>query len=277
LKVKLLERKGDTLHFLLHGVPHSFVNALRRIILSEVPTMAIDDVFFFEKTPELTDEEIAHRLGLIPLTTDLDSYVLPEKCECRSELGCDKCRVAFTLEVRAESESRTVYSADLIPENSRTRPVSDRIPIAELAPGQVLKFEAYARLGTGQTHAKWQPVSEATYQNTAEIRVDSETCTLCGKCVTACPRKVFTKSESGILVERPLECILCRACEEECPVEPSAVKAAPIDDAFMFKIESTGSLSPERVVTEAARILGGKMEDFKQAYELAAIVFEEKT
>ena len=102
MRVELVERRGDTLRFILYDVEISFANALRRIMIAEVPTMTIDDVFFFDNSSVLSDEFLAHRLGLIPLTTDLDSYVLPEKCECKSDLGCDRCRAILMLEARAE-------------------------------------------------------------------------------------------------------------------------------------------------------------------------------
>ena len=41
-------------------------------------------------------------------------------------------------------------------------PTSDDIPIVTLAPGQSLKFEAYARLGKGIEHARWNSANIAT-------------------------------------------------------------------------------------------------------------------
>ena len=68
------------------------------------PAMAIEDVIIIDNTSVLYDEIVAHRLGLIPLKTDLDAYVLPEECDCKSELGCSKCRASFTLEAEAVDE-----------------------------------------------------------------------------------------------------------------------------------------------------------------------------
>ena len=77
----------------LEGIDRSYANAIRRFCISEVPAMAIDDIVILENSSVLYDEILAHRLGMIPLRTDLERYVLPEKCDCGNPLGCQKCRV----------------------------------------------------------------------------------------------------------------------------------------------------------------------------------------
>lgn len=264
MRVEIVERRGETLRFILHDVTTSFANGLRRIMIAEVPNMTIDDVFIFENSSVLNDEDLAHRLGLIPLTTDLDSYVLPEKCECKSELGCDQCRAVLTLEARVDEGVRTVYSGELISDDPKIRPVSDKIPIVKLAQGQSLKFEAYARLGLGKVHAKWQPVSECVYQNLPRIEIDRDRCNLSGNCVKACPRDVFEISNEKLNVKAPLSCFLCGFCEEACPHDPPAVRVKGVENSFLFTVESTGALPPERLVSEAARVLGEKVEEFME-------------
>jgi DNA-directed RNA polymerase subunit D len=86
VEIQILEKTDDFMRFIVRGVNVPFVNALRRIILTEVPTMAIDEIILLENSSILNDEILAHRIGLIPLKTDLDSYNLPEECECESEL-----------------------------------------------------------------------------------------------------------------------------------------------------------------------------------------------
>ena len=63
--------------------------------------MAIDEIVILENSSILNDEILAHRMGFIPLKTDLDSYSLPEECKCESEFGCNLCRSNLTLEVEA--------------------------------------------------------------------------------------------------------------------------------------------------------------------------------
>ena len=147
VEVKIITQDEKRLRFIVKGVDTAYVNALRRIMISEVPCMAIDEVMIVENSSVLHDEILAHRLGIIPLKTDLDAYNLPEECDCKSEFGCSKCRVTFTLDVEAEDETITVYSEDLKSEDPNIIPVSDKIPIVKLAPGQRVRLEAYARPG----------------------------------------------------------------------------------------------------------------------------------
>jgi DNA-directed RNA polymerase subunit D len=121
--------------------------------------MAIDAIVILENSSVLYDEILAHRLGMIPLRTDLERYVLPEKCDCGNPLGCQKCRVLIVLDAVATDKPRTVLSGDLVSEDREIRPVSPNIPIVKLAPGQSVKLEAYARLGRAKEHAKWQPAT----------------------------------------------------------------------------------------------------------------------
>jgi DNA-directed RNA polymerase subunit D len=160
VELKIIEKDESSIKISIKGVPRSYASAVRRFALSEVPVMAIDDVVVLENSSVMYDELMAHRLGLIPLFTDLQRYVLPEECECKSELGCPKCRVLFVLDVEATDRPRTVYSGDLVSaEDKQTRPTNPSIPIVKLVPGQKLKLEAYARLGKGKDHAKWQPAT----------------------------------------------------------------------------------------------------------------------
>ncbi len=49
-------------------------------------------------------------------------------------------------------------------------------------------------------------------------KIDADICIVCGDCVDACPGQVFRKTEHGVEIPHPEECIECRACEEICPV-----------------------------------------------------------
>ena len=68
LNVKFHHNKPYDSAFSLIGVDASIANAFRRILIAEVPTLAIEDVFIFDNTSIIQDEVLAHRLGLIPLT-----------------------------------------------------------------------------------------------------------------------------------------------------------------------------------------------------------------
>jgi DNA-directed RNA polymerase subunit D len=163
--VELLEKVDERISVKFKNVPREYVNALRRLAISEVPTLAIDDVVMIDNSSVVHDEAVAHRLGMIPLRTDLKRFVMPHDCDCKSTLGCSKCRVLLVLDSEATERTRIVTSGELKSEDEEVKPVSDEIPILTLAPGQKVKFEAYARLGNGKSHAKWQPTSSAVVKD----------------------------------------------------------------------------------------------------------------
>jgi len=146
----------------LKGIPLQYANALRRICLNGVPVFAIELVDIIENSSVLADEGLAHRLGMIPIKTEVSRFVEPSKCECKSETGCSNCRVMLVLDSQAEDSSKTVLSNELTSEDEIIKPTSDKIPIVQIAPGQKIKVEAYARLGRGTEHAKWNSANIAT-------------------------------------------------------------------------------------------------------------------
>ena len=264
MKIEVLEKDETNLRLRIRGANVPLMNALRRIALSEVPSMAIDEVVMIENSSILQDEMIAHRLGLTPLKTDVDTYNLPEDCECKSEFGCSLCRVTLTLDADSTEGTRTVYSGELVSENPEIIPVSDKVPIIKLAKGQKLKLEAYARLGKGKNHAKWQPVSVCAYKYFPKIEVPREKCKDCSKCVDICPKKVLAMKENKVEVRDLLACNLCMDCVDACPKTPSIIKVEWENDAFVMNIESTGVLPPERIVREATKMLTKQLKEFEK-------------
>jgi len=260
MEIKILEKNNESMRFMLSGVSPAFANALRRIIISEVPTMAIDDVIIIENNSIIYDEILSHRLGLIPLTSDLDSYFLPEECSCKSEFGCEKCRASFILEVEAHDKTITVYSGDIKCNDPKIKPVSDKIPIVKLAPGQKLKLEAYARLGRGLEHAKWQPVSACGYKFLPKITIDKKRCNGCKECIKYCPKGILEIKNGVLTVKDELKCTLCKDCVKHCPIDPPAIEINWDDSTFIFYVESTGSLPLERIIKEAFNIMIKKSE-----------------
>ena len=270
VKIEILEKDETSLRLVIKEANVPLMNALRRIGLAEVPSMAIDEVVMIENSSILQDEIIAHRLGLTPLKTDLDSYNLPEDCECKSEFGCNLCRVTLTMDAASTEGTRTVYSGELVSENPQIIPVSDKVPLIKLAKGQKLKLEAYARLGKGKNHAKWQPVSVCAYKYYPKIEVSKETCKDCAKCVEICPKKVLAMKENKVEVQDLLACNLCMDCVEACPQKPSAIKVGWEKNAFIMNIESTGALPPERILEEATRILDKQLKEFGEQLKVAS-------
>lgn len=132
---------------------NTIVNAFRRVILDEVPTFAIEDVEIVKNGSALYDETFAHRLGLIPLTTDLSAYNMKSDCKCGS-VGCALCEVKMSI---TQSESGYVYSGSIKSEDPAVKPAFDTIPVTKLLDGQEIEANCVAILGCGKTHAKWSP------------------------------------------------------------------------------------------------------------------------
>ena len=162
----------------LKDIPLQYANALRRICLNGVPVFAIDTVDIIENSSALADEALAHRLALIPIKTDLSRFAEPSKCDCKSETGCSNCRVMLILDSGDTDVTRTILSNELTSEDKDISPISDKIPIMQLAPGQRIKLEAYARLGRGTEHAKWNSsnisiLTETNKENEHVLTVES--------------------------------------------------------------------------------------------------------
>ena len=162
----VISKDSEKIAIKLKGVPLQYANALRRVCLNGVPVFAIDTVDIIQNTSVLPDEGLAHRLGLIPLKTDLKRFNEPSKCDCQSESGCSNCKVLLVLDSGEGDESRSVLSSELSSEDETIKPTSDTIPIVQLAPGQQIKVECYARLGRGTEHAKWNSSNMAILTDT---------------------------------------------------------------------------------------------------------------
>jgi DNA-directed RNA polymerase subunit D len=164
--LEVINKDSKKISVKLKGVPLQYANALRRICLNGVPIFAIDTVDIIENSSVLPDEGLAHRLGLIPIKTDLSRFNEPSKCDCQSETGCSNCRVMLVLDSGDSDVTRTVLSNELSSEDDSIKPISDKISIVQLTQGQRIKVECYARLGRGTEHAKWNSANISTLTDT---------------------------------------------------------------------------------------------------------------
>ena len=258
--LEVIERSENRAKILIKGITPIIANTIRRLALTNVPTMAIDDVIIVENTTPMYDEIIASRLGLIPLKTDLTTYNLPSECECGGQ-GCTSCEVTLTLEKYAEKDIEVVYAKDLESHDPETVAVHPDIPILKMSKDQKVSLEAIARLGTGKEHAKWQPVSTIAYKGLPQIEFNTENCVLCENCIEACPKSIIEIKDENIYATHIMDCILCNQCAETCELDAVNVSASETD--FIFSIESTGSLSIKTILLEAINILRSKAEILK--------------
>ncbi|RMF89570.1 MAG: DNA-directed RNA polymerase subunit D [Methanobacteriota archaeon] len=251
MEIDVLSSDDRSLRFILKDGNPSLANALRRVMTSEVPVLAIEDVEFIENSSSLYDEVLAHRLGLIPIKTDLS--VLNFRDECKCESGCPSCQVEFTLKKKGPA---IVYSDDLKSTSKTMKPLPG-IPLVKLGKKQAIELKATAVLGTAKEHAKWQP-AVVGYKYYPRITI-SERCTRCGDCVEACPRKILVVKKDKLTVTDEKECILCRACMDACGEEAITVEGD--DKTFIYEVESTGGLEPIEIATRSCDILMGKAQE----------------
>lgn len=258
ISVKILEKTDKSIRFIISGITPAVANALRRTMIADVPCLAIDEVVVLENSTVLPDEILAHRLALIPLTIDLDTFKLIDE---DSELY-KKTQIRLYLDVEAKDGPMTVYSGDLQSEDPHVVPVYKNIPIVKLEKGQRLVIEAYAKFGKGKEHAKWQPVSACAYKYMPIIKILHDKCNLCGLCVDECPKNVLVIENNELKIKELLKCTTCRACENICPND--AIKISWDDTTFIFYVESVGAIPPEVIFTKAIDILIKKAEKFKE-------------
>ena len=155
--IQVLTSDDKKISVKIKGVSLHYANALRRICLNGIPVFAIDTVDMIENSSVLPDEGIAHTLGLIPLKTELRGS---------DELNS---RVMLVLDSEATENTKVVTSAELESKDQVVKPISNQIPIIHLAPGQRVKLEAYARLGRGTEHSKWNSANVSILTSTEKV------------------------------------------------------------------------------------------------------------
>lgn len=251
MAVEILNESGSSLSFILTDTTVGVANALRRAAIGEVPTLAIEEVDFYNNTSSMYDEVLAHRLSLIPLVTDLSLLNPRDKCKC--EDGCPSCQIELSLKKKGPG---SVYSHDLKSANKNFSPVPG-ILFAKLGKNQSIELKATAVLGRGRENAKWQ-AAVIGYKYYPIIEISGE-CTSCGDCVEACPRAVFEMKKDKLKVTSEQACILCRACVEAC--EAGAITITGDEHRFIYELETTGSLKPREVLSKALDILIDKADE----------------
>ncbi len=272
MEIKIVERVKtadlDFVKFVIEDISQEMANALRRIILTEVPTIAIKEVMFMENDSPLYDEMIAHRLGLIPLITDLENYNLPKECECGGS-GCTLCQAMFELKIMECATKTLVTSKMLESSDPQIKPVSEDAVICKLGEGSSLHFEAYAQLGKGRDHAKFQPVAAIGFKPLPEVTINTDLCKDCTHEFIAsrrCHRNLFQISDVPELIKDYWkDCSLCRACENYCP--EGAIKVSWAKRKFVFSMEGTGVLELKEILTQAAKIFEEKVNEFELKFE----------
>ena len=151
LKIEKIAKSKDRVVFLLKGSTEVFANTVRRLVLEEVPTLAVEDVEIKDNNSALFDEMLALRLGLCPIKTDLKSYNHKESCKCEG-VGCAQCELKITLKA---GKNGYVYAGEAKSSDPKCTFVQEQMPVVKLLPKQKLDVTLTAILGKGKEHVKW--------------------------------------------------------------------------------------------------------------------------
>jgi len=242
MKVTKIAGKGNDAVYELSGVTFAQANMMRRLMMNEVPVMAIEDIEIKQNSGVLYDEMLALRLGLIPLTTDLKSYTLPDECSCKGA-GCAKCQVQLSLKAKGPG---VVYAKDLKSKDPKIKPVYPETPIVKLLEGQSIELVATAQLGLGKDHAKWSPAL-VYYRQKPSLSIDKDV-DVTSVMATAKKTRLDALSEkSGKLVVDEKKLALADAPDAYEDLG-KGITLELSQDTFIFIVESWGQLSPKEIV-----------------------------
>ncbi|RXK36100.1 DNA-directed RNA polymerase I and III subunit RPAC1 [Tremella mesenterica] len=285
LIVSLQRLTPSTLEFDLVGVDASIANALRRVLIAEVPTVAIEDVYVWNNTSIMQDEVLCHRLGLVPLKIDPREMIFRENPNAGA---LDTDTVVFQLRVKCDRQPGTqgetdpkrkywdsdVYTGMLEWEpagaqktkwkRKEPKPVNPDILLCKLRPGQLIDLTCFARKGTGADHAKFSPVATASYRLLPHIIIRSPIpLEHQQKFVQSFPPGVIgiekdKRGQPQCVVKNSRRDTVSREVLRHAEFEDK-VQLTRIRDHFIFNIESVGQYRPEDLVPEAIKILLNKI------------------
>ncbi|XP_063347504.1 DNA-directed RNA polymerases I and III subunit RPAC1 isoform X1 [Pelmatolapia mariae] len=301
-RIDVVHLDENSMEFDMVGIDAAIANAFRRILLAEVPTMAIEKVFIYSNTSIVQDEVLAHRLGLIPIKADPRLFEYRNTGEeSAEEEGSEIDTIQLQLKIKCSRNPRAskdssdprelylnhmVYSKDIkwVPIGNQADvfadccigPVHDDILIAQLRPGQELDIVMHCVKGIGKDHAKFSPVATASYRLLPEITllevVEGEKAERLKQCFS---RGVIDLEDiNGTKVAKVVNSRLDTCSREVLRHSDlkNVVKLGRVRDHFIFTVESTGILPPDVLVTEAIKVLMAKCQRFLN--ELDSTVME---
>ena len=251
-EVEFVERGDRDARFLVRGITPAFANGIRRAMIADVPTFSIDQLRVVENSSVMFDEQIGLRLGLVPLTTPEGEF----------EIG-DEVTLALDVEGPSREETTetvTAYSGDIVSSDEMVQPADDNIPIIDLKAGQRLEVEADAVLDRGREHAKHQGGVAVGYRHLQRVNVVGD-------------KGEFADDEPHILrgvIEEDGELIATDEFDndltERYPGKELEVEDVP--NAFVFSVETDGSLTVEELVTRAVDSLRGRADELRESVQL---------
>ena len=265
-EVQFVDRSDRKALFVARPITPAFANGIRRAMISDVPTFSIDTVRVIENSSVMFDEQIALRLGLVPLTTPPGEFEVGEE-------------VTLSLDVRGPAredpeETKTAYSGDLVSSDGLVQAADENVPIIDLKTEQRLEIEADAVLERGREHAKYQGGVAVGYRHLQQVEVVGE-------------KGEFEDEEPhilrGVIEEQGAEHAIATDGQ---PVDGDLVptetfdndlskrypgkelEVTDVENAFVFHVETDGSFSVDDLVVSAIDTLEDRAQELKAAVQL---------
>ena len=284
--------RGIELEIDICGVGPAVSNAYRRIMIAEVPTMAIEHCFIYNNTSVIQDEMLAHRMGMIPIRANPTKFQWRDKKEGPESTRAD-LTIVFTLKTKCEKKpdadpdksgrredlytNYRVLSGHLkwkpIPgqekifvDKDTLRPVHKDILIAKLSGKQELDLRLHAVKGIGRDHAKFSPVATASYRLMPDIKlkekITGEAAERLAECFSKGVIELQGPAKKAVVVNPRIDTgsrNVFRYADLKDKVEYDLIK-----DHFLFTVESTGCIPALDILLQSCDILESKCEYFLQ-------------
>lgn len=266
-------------------VNYSFMNSVRRSLISMVPCLALHEIDFhmgslgsyvdeesgdereYESISAMFNEIVAHRIGMLPIPTDektLEAF--------GDSMGDDDIQPDIMYSLHKQGPC-TVYSGDLEPvsgDKSLVIPETN-VPIVKLAEGQAILVYAKAKMGNAQKHTKWQCAVAPRFYQAPTITVSS------GKGSKAIfdliDKKEFKKKGNSLVIDDPIRAhetsqILERLWNND--VAKECIEISRKKDHFIFEFETNGAMKAKLALEQALKALDRHCNEFVSALDATA-------
>ena len=285
MKVNILQMEDYYAQIEFKDVNYSFVNSVRRSLVSMVPCLALHEIDFhmgslgsyvdeesgdereYESISAMFNEIVAHRIGMLPIPTD------EKTIEAFGDSIGDESKQPDIMYSLHKQGPCTVYSGDLEPvsgDDSLVIPETN-VPIVKLAEGQAILVYAKAKMGNAQKHTKWQCAVAPRFYQAPTITVSS------GKGSKAIfdivDKKDFKKKGKSHVIDNPVKAHAALKKLEQLWNDKEAKESMEVStkkDHFIFEFETNGAMKANLALEQALKALDGHCNEFASAIDATA-------
>ena len=256
---------GDTLTFDVNNCNSSFVNCLRRIIITSIETVGFrtedyeeSDIKILENTSSLHNEFLLHRIGLIPINIPNVSEYNPSKYKFSLNVDNKTQNIinitTNDIEVLNLETNTLEKTEDFFPRNKIT---NDHILLIRLKPtpdgtGEKIKLEGKSSKGIGKQHIRFSPVSNVCFVNKIDPNIEAEELQ---KYLAQHPDSNITELKKKFKLEESERCF--------------HINENGDPNIFEFTIESCGVIEPHNILIQGLSKIITMINKFISEFEKA--------